>query len=97
MEILFTEYAELAPFRLNLGTAPGSDIESECHSLAAEVFASVTPTNNQKLKKDINKVLETDAKLKFVFFICPNFELGRQPQLERDNVIVWALKGANTL
>ena len=97
LEILFTEYSELAPFRLNLGTAPGSDIESECGELAAEVFAAVAPTSNQKLKKDINKVLETDAKLKLVFFMCPNFELGRQAKLERDSVIVWALKGANKI
>lgn len=97
LEVLFTEYSELAPFRLNLGTAPGSDIESECGELAAEVFASVTPTNNQKLRKDIDKVLETEARLKFVFFICPNFELGRQPQLERSDVVVWALKGAHKL
>ena len=46
LEVLFTEYSELAPFRLNLGTAPGSDIESECGELAAEVFASVTPTKS---------------------------------------------------
>lgn len=97
LEVLFTEHPKLAPFRLNLGTAPGSDIESECGSLAAEVFAAVSPKNNQKLKKDTNKVLGTDAKLKFVFFICPNFELGRQPQLERDDVVVWALRGANKL
>lgn len=97
LEVLFIEYSELAPFRLNLGTAPGSDIESECGELAAEVFAAVAPTSNQKLKKDINKVLQSDAKLKFVFFMCPNFKLGRQFQLEKDNVIVWALKGANTL
>lgn len=97
LEVLFTEYPELAPFRLNLGTAPGSDIESECGSLAAEVFAAVAPTSNQKLKKDINKVLQSDAKLKFVFFMCPNFKLGRQSKFERDDVVVWALKGANTL
>lgn len=97
LEVLFTHYPQLAPFRLNLGTAPGSDIESECGELAAEVFAAVAPTSNQKLKKDINKVLETDATLKFVFFTCPNFELGRQTKLEREGVIVWALKGANTL
>lgn len=97
LEVLFIEYPELAPFRLNLGTAPGSDIESECGELAAEVFAAVAPTSNQKLKKDINKVLQSDAKLKFVFFMCPNFKLGRQFQLEKDNVIVWALKGTNTL
>ena len=88
LEILFTEYPKLAPFRLNLGTASGSDIKSECGELAAEVFAAVAPTNNQQLKKDINKVLEINAKLKFVFFICPNFELGRRPQFERDDVII---------
>lgn len=97
LEVLFTEYPELAPFRLNLGTAPGSDIESECGGLAAEVFAAVAPTSNQKLKKDINKVLATDAKLRFVFFMCPNFELGRQLQLEKEDVIVWALKGVNAI
>ncbi len=97
LEVLFTEYPELAPFRLNLGTAPGSDIESECSELAAEVFAAVAPTSNQKLEKDINKVLETDAKLKFVSFMCPNFELGRQLKLERNNVIVWVLKGEDKL
>lgn len=97
LEMPFTEYPKLAPFRLNLGTASGSDIESECGELAAEVFAAMAPTNNHKLRKDINKVLETNAKLKFVFFICPNFELGRRPQFERDDVIIWALKGANTL
>ena len=83
LEVLFTEYPKLAPVKLNLGTAPGSDIESECGELAAEVFAAVAPTSNQKLKKDINNVLETESKLKFVFFMCPNFELGRQSKLER--------------
>ena len=29
--------------------------------------------------------------------MCPNFELGRQAKLERDSVIVWALKGANKI
>lgn len=57
----------MALFRLNLGTASGSDIESECGGVAAEV----TPTNNQKLKMDINKVLKTSAKLKFVFSCAP--------------------------
>ena len=53
LEILFIDYSKLAPFRLNLGTALGSDIESECGGLTAEV----APTSNQKLKKDISKVL----------------------------------------
>ncbi|MEZ8946984.1 MULTISPECIES: hypothetical protein [Vibrio] len=97
IEVLFEYHAELAPYTLNLGTAPGSDIESNCGTLAAEVFASVTPTNNQKLKKDIDKVAATDAQLKYAFFMCPNFEYGRHAKFERDGVMVWALEGANAL
>lgn len=97
LEVLFSSHLDLAPFKLNLGTAPGSDIESECGQLAAEVFASVTPTNNQKLKKDVDKVSKTDASFKYAFFTCPGFEPGRQTRFERNGVVVWALKGANTL
>jgi len=97
LEILFTQHPELAPFKLNLGTAPGSDIESECGKLAAEVFASVSPSNNQKLKKDIDKVSCTQAQIKYAFFMCPNFDLGRKVHLERDGVFVWSLKGAQAL
>ncbi|MBQ4811111.1 hypothetical protein J8M20_07175 [Pseudoalteromonas luteoviolacea] len=94
LEVIFELHPELAPLTLNLGTASGSDIESNCGTLAAEVFASVTPTNNQKLKKDIDKVAATSAKQKYVFFMCPNFEYGRQMNFERDGVKVWALTGA---
>lgn len=97
LEVVFSSHSNLSPFRLNLGTTPGSDIESVCGQLAAEVFASVTPTNNQKLKKDIDKVSKTDAIFKYAFFMCPGFELGRQTKLESNGVLVWALKGANAL
>lgn len=97
LEVLFSSHSNLAPFKLNLGTAPGSDIESVCGQLAAEVFASVTPTNNQKLRKDIDKVSKTDAAFKYAFFMCPGFELGRQTKFENNGVLVWALKGADAL
>lgn len=76
---------------------PCSDIESVCGQLAAEVFASVTPTNNQKLRKDIVKVSKTDAAFKYAFFMCPGFKLGRQAKFESNGVLVWALKGADAL
>jgi len=91
-EILFGLHPEEAPFRLNLGTAPGSDIESISGTVAAEVFASVTPTNNQKLKKDIDKVAATAANYKYSFFMCPKFEPGRQRDFDRNGVQVWALE-----
>ncbi|MUK79129.1 hypothetical protein [Aliivibrio fischeri] len=91
LEFLFKSYPQHAPYKLNLGTASGSDIESACGSISAEVFASVSPTNNQKIKKDIDKVLETNSAIKYAFFMSPGYDVGRQEKHERDGVIVWSL------
>jgi hypothetical protein len=56
-ELLFDWHPSLRKIRLNVGTRGGSDVESLDSTLAAEVFAAVTPTNNRKLAKDIAKVL----------------------------------------
>ena len=69
---LFQHHPDAAPFRLNLGTAGGTDIESIDGSIAAETFASVDPRNNRKLDKDIDKVACTAAIHKYVFYICPS-------------------------
>lgn len=90
-QILMKRHPLLRPLTLNLGTSAGSDIVSADGELAAEVFASVRLKNNGKLKKDIQKVTETPASLKYVFFMCPDYAEGRQKQLERAGVIVWAL------
>ena len=71
VEYLFEHHPEAAPFRVNLGTAPGSDIESLDGSVAAEVFAATHPGSNGKLKKDIAKVASVSAEHGFVFFHCP--------------------------
>jgi hypothetical protein len=68
---LFQHHPDAAPFRLNLGTTGGTDIESIDGSVAAETFASVDPRNNRKLEKDIDKVGCTAAVHKYVFYICP--------------------------
>lgn len=68
---LFQHHPDAAPFRLNLGTAGGTDIESIDGSIAAETFASVDPRNNRKLDKDIDKVGCTTAEHKYVFYISP--------------------------
>lgn len=92
---LLKEHPDLGPYRLNLGTTPGPDIESSrSGGLSAEVFAAVTPQNNQKLRRDIQKVYETNASLKYVFFMCPGYEPGRQMHLSRDGVTVYSLGGA---
>ena len=69
---LLKHHPSAAPFKLNLGTVGGTDIESLDGSVAAETFASVDPKNNSKLEKDIAKVASTSAKYKYVFYICPS-------------------------
>lgn len=87
-------HPELAPFTVNLGTSPGSDIESACGSLAAEVFAAVNTSNNRKLARDRVKVSQTGARFKYVFFMCPGYAPERQPKLEREaGIEVWSVGG----
>jgi hypothetical protein len=94
VEQLLELHPELAPFTVNLGTSPGSDIESACGSLAAEVFAAVNTSNNRKLARDRAKVSQTGAQYKYVFFMCPGYSSGRQPKLERQaGVEVWSVGG----
>lgn len=92
-KVLLSRHPELVPFTLHLGTAPGSDIESQAGGgLAAEVFAAVNTQNNRKLAKDIQKVGATTAGRKYVFFMCPGFEAGRQQRLETlPGVEVWSV------
>jgi hypothetical protein len=71
VDYLFAHHPHAAPFRVNLGTARGSDIESLDGSVAAEVFAATHPASNQKLKKDIAKVRAVPARYRYVFFYCP--------------------------
>lgn len=90
--VLFDLHPEYAPFTLNMGTAPGSDIQSTFNGgPAAEVFAATSPKSNRKLDADIAKVGATSAQMKYVFFMCPGFEAGRQEKLERDDVRVWSV------
>jgi hypothetical protein len=92
-KLLFSLHSKLAPFTLNLGTSPGSDIESNSgEGLAAEVFAAVNTSNNRKLAKDIEKVGRTQAHFKYVFFMCPGYDEGKQPTREgHADVVVWSV------
>ena len=99
VRILFELHPTLAPFNLNLGTVGGSDIDSSAPGkLACEVFAAVNTSNNQKLNKDLAKVGATEAENKYVFFMCPGIQKGRQPKLERrSDVQVWSVGGGHEL
>ena len=68
---LLTKHPECAPLILNLGTAPGPDIQSKCGRFVAETFAATHPSSNDKLRSDVAKVRECSADHKFVFFLSP--------------------------
>ena len=90
--ILFEMHSGLDSLTLNLGTESGSDIESDFGGgIVAEVFASVNPSNNNKLKKDIEKVSVVNAEHNYVFFMCPDCAAGPFRNPLENEVVVWSL------
>jgi hypothetical protein len=69
--ILLAEHPRHAPLCVNLGTAPGTDIESSDRQVAAEVFASVDPKNNRKLEGDVARMEGHTARFRYVFYLSP--------------------------
>ncbi len=64
-------HPESAPYNMNLGTQSGHDIISTSGDIIAEVFSATSPTSNDKLNKDCQKLIANDtALLKYVFFYC---------------------------
>ena len=68
---LLARYPECAPLILNLGTAPGPDIQSKCGRFVAETSATTHPDSNNKLRKDVIRVEGLSAEHRFVFFLSP--------------------------
>lgn len=92
-EFLFERHPKVQCLSLNLGTAPGFDIQTpEGGGIAAEVFAAVTPQNNRKLANDIEKVSAADAKYRYVLFMSPEHEAGPYRSTPKvTGVTVWSL------
>lgn len=91
---LFTLHIGLNSLTMNLGTQPGADIESDYNGgISAEVFAAVNLTNNDKLRKDIKKVSESQATHKYVFFMCPNINEGPYQYPAPQGIKIWSLGG----
>ena len=90
---LFSRHKDIDAFTLNLGNVGGWDIESSStQQVVAEVFATVDPSNNQKLNNDLKRVVTAPHEFKYVYFICPSIPPGRHShRLATGNVIVWSL------
>ena len=67
-EYILKEHPTSAPFILRLGPIRGFDIESSDGFVVAETFAAVTYDSNSKLSKDTEKVSNSNAKHKYVFY-----------------------------
>jgi hypothetical protein len=95
LPFLFERHLAAGGFRLNLGTASGTDIESVVPGVvAAEVFAAVHPKNNRKLEKDLKKLALDcpNAQFRYVFFGAPGFRHERQHKLETiEGIEVWGI------
>jgi hypothetical protein len=96
-QFLFNTHPHLSSLRLNLGNVSGWDLESsEDGGIVAEVFAAVTPSNNQKLNNDIKKVAAALEKHRYVIFMSPSCEAGKVAHpLAGDRVTVWSLGALN--
>lgn len=65
-------------FKLNMGTISGTDICSIDGSIIAECFAVVSVFNNQKMKKDTEKLLQFDKNAeKYIFYYSREDEADR--------------------
>jgi hypothetical protein len=92
-KMLFSWHSGLTSLRMNLGTSSGTDIESDYDGgISAEVFAATSPSSNDKLKKDIEKVSKSHARHKYVFFMCPTCDEGQYLKCKAPTGIkVWSL------
>jgi len=88
---LLDRHPEVDEWHLNLGTTAGTDIASVDKSVAAEVFAAVTPANNNKLLKDVRRVDATAASHKYVFFHSPGYSGKQDAKKGHEDVIIIAV------
>lgn len=93
---LLERYPNSGGLRLNPTTGSGMDIESIIpNQIAAEVLTATHPKNNpKKVKKDFEKVYNSGASHRYLFYYVPSLTPGHQPTLERTEykgVKVWAL------
>jgi hypothetical protein len=92
---VFKRHPSIQSLTLNLGTAEGPDLQTDdTGGIVAEIFASVRPSNNKKLRKDVEKVAKSKAKYKYVFFLCPEYSGKQTPLPGFPDVVIIALDPA---
>lgn len=104
--LLFTLHPEAVVIQLNLGTEAGYDIvgidKEREEVFAAEVFAATSIHSNEKLRRDLLKVLTSNAKSRYVFFSAGDVsDVGwytkYRPRFDLSNVRVYSFGGDSTM
>jgi len=104
-EILYKECKSIETIELNLGTQSGFDLigrDAKGRDIAvAEVFAAVDAHSNDKLRKDVKKVMESNAEKNYVFFTADGVSASNpyteyQPKFDMSKVKIVSLD-AHTL
>ena len=72
-----------------LAVGSGHDVTSVDGEVAAEVFAAVSPTNNDKLKRDVEKVSTFAGSHRYVFLSIAGLSCPRDDDGERAHHLLW--------
>ena len=86
IKYLFDKYGEQI-FRVNLQTKSGYDILSVDKKIIAETFSVVSPKNNNKLKKDIQRIEKSNATYKYVFYFSHLNNEGNETKFGNVNIV----------
>lgn len=72
VKFLIKRYPEYAPFKLNLGTTGGYDIESIDGNIICECFSTTSLRSNDKVNKDAKRLMSNKkAEKRFIFYHTP--------------------------
>lgn len=105
-DLLFALHPEAVEIQLNLGTEAGYDIvgidKDRDKVFAAEVFAATSIHSNEKLRRDLIKVLTSNAKSRYVFFSAGDVsDVGwykkYKPRFDLSNVKVYSFGSDSTM
>lgn len=94
-KLLFDFHPEVSGFVVAPGAHKSHDLDimsEEEQFIGCETFAAVHPSNNQKLKKDMDKLASRTDRYRYVFFSSPQYDATeRRVEMERDGIQVWSI------
>jgi len=74
-------------YEVNCQNASGIDILNKSKRIIAEVFSAVDARNNNKLKKDIEKISKIESENKYVFYYSHEDSNRKESKIDEINVI----------